>query len=152
MSWERDELLSWLDRLPLPVAVLDGPEHVVRFLNRAVRELLDARPAQGLPFRDVFPELADTALHAALDTTFGSAQALVVPWSSDGQGEAASAWDVRLDPLMDQERQVTGILVAAKPVGAEPALREQLEFMFEEVRVLTSELNRQAWMTDSDGA
>ena len=63
-------LQSYLERAPLPSAVVSGPAHALVFANAAFRELserLGAQAETGVPVMDALPSVAHEGLDALLD-------------------------------------------------------------------------------------
>jgi PAS domain-containing protein/anti-sigma regulatory factor (Ser/Thr protein kinase) len=63
-----DEVLA---NAPAPIAVTEGPEHHIAFVNEAYRTMFGPRPAGG-PARESLPELAELGVLPLMDQVFRS--------------------------------------------------------------------------------
>jgi PAS domain S-box-containing protein len=88
---DRVRLRDMFVNLPAAIAILNGPDHVIEFLNPAALEMAGVGPeAMGKTWREVFPEL--TKETAMLDRVF-----------STGKAFAAQDWLMR-SPRWDHDR------------------------------------------------
>jgi signal transduction histidine kinase len=105
--------------------------------------------AIGKPFREVFPALADERLHAELDAVFGSGRATMAPEvpmpyrSAAGEPQERFV-DLRLEPMTDEDGNVTGVACVALDVTERVRTRRQIEYLLTEMRRLNDELAHQS--------
>src|SRR5262249_970092 len=112
----------------VPLCVLTGPDHVVERANDRFHAAFSGRALDGLPFRDAFPELADTEATWILDDVFTS-------------GEPAAANEVRavdvrggeaffnflLQPVRSGAGRVVALLAIGVDVTAQVEARRRVE-------------------------
>jgi two-component system sensor histidine kinase VicK len=113
-----------LTLLPVPIALLAGPEHVVSFANAAMfdlwkRQLSD--PIIGKPLTTSFPE-TDQAFLAQLQKVYLTGESYqgeeIVLQLNDRHGKPYTTYvDYSYKALRDKNNQITGILVNAIDVS-----------------------------------
>jgi len=136
------QLFALLDAAPVPMAVIEGPEHRFSFVNAACRALPARRtPAVGLRLADCFPDLVEV-WGLRLRTMY-----------RDGQGErvrdieirmadgARRFWDMEAAPLHGADGAVHGIVVTAHDVTDKAAAREEVTAALAEKEDLLKEVN-----------
>lgn len=120
---ESEENHHILSLMPIPIAILKGKEHVIKFANTAMLEFWrrQANMTIGFPLHDVLPEL-DSSYHQQLNqvlssgTTFKLEEVLLN--LNDQQGNPYSIYiDYTYQPIRDQAGQITGVLVTAIDVS-----------------------------------
>jgi signal transduction histidine kinase len=105
------------------------------------------RDALGEPFRDVFPALADSGPHAALDAVFGSGSPqrtrayAVTRQAPDGTREERFV-DVHHAPLCDADGAVSAVASFAVDVTERVTMQRQVDYLLAELRTMSEELNR----------
>jgi PAS domain S-box-containing protein len=73
----REHLTRTFEQAPVPIAVLEGPEHVFTLANPSYRLLVGGRALDGLSVREAFPELADQGIYELLDRVYASGETFV---------------------------------------------------------------------------
>lgn len=144
---ERDQLRAMLMEAPFPACIHEGPDHVYTFVNRAWQMLFSEHEVIGKTFREAWPELVDTPIHAALDSVFGAGVAITkVEARLELVGEPARSLfgEMDLQPIVDAENNVTGVASFSQDHTDLVAAQRQLEFLFEEVRLQADELTRRS--------
>ena len=109
-------LHSLLERAAAVVAIAQGPDHEINFLNERARRLVGAHPL-GRTIADVVPMARDQGYLRLLDHVFvtgehleGTAQEVVI----EREGKVARAWfDYVLAPWRNDEGRVLGVWIHA---------------------------------------
>ena len=127
---ERRNLLL---QVPMPTALLTGPQHVFELANSLYREMIGNRDVIGKTWGQVFPELAGSAFPAILDRVYESGEAFVspeslVPLDRKGDGKLEDCFfRFSLHPLRDAESRVYGMIAAAVDITEQVNARRALE-------------------------
>jgi PAS domain S-box-containing protein len=99
------------DFMPGFVAIMDGPEHVFRYVNDAYRTLSGPREFVGRTVRAAFPELAGQGFYEFLDTVYATGEPFVaraVPVRLDRE-EGNRRLDFTYNPMRDASGAINGI-------------------------------------------
>jgi PAS domain S-box-containing protein len=166
---ERERLTRIVAQLPVPVAVLEGPELRFRALSEAYRQIIGGRAVAGKPIREVLPELSGgeggVDFFALLEGVYATGEAAygtgtVADWDDDGDGIAEHhIIDLVYAPLRgpsptdapDAPGPVEGVTALVLDVTAraraETALRES-EARF---RNMADAAPVMLWVTEPDG-
>ena len=130
---ERERLRALVLRAPMPMALLEGPEHRYALVNDAFRAVSGGgRDVTGLTVRAAFPEVAGQGIYERLDRVYATGE----PWAGretlvryDRQGAGVEdVWfDLRYDPVRDATGRVTGILSTSVDVTAEVRAHREVE-------------------------
>ncbi|WP_235046326.1 response regulator [Bdellovibrio bacteriovorus] len=134
---ERRKLRSILEKAPIAMAVLDGPEHRFAMVNDSYRELfLGDCDVSGQRMKDVFPKTEDIGLIAQLDDIYRTGKVFearnfeVRDRRADGV-EFSVFVDVVYQPIYDFNDEIEGLVLAAnnvtEQVMAERALQSAKE-------------------------
>ena len=75
------ERRNFLLQVPMPTALLTGPEHIFELANPLYREMVGNRELIGKTYAQAFPELVGTALPGILDRVYQKGEAFVSPES-----------------------------------------------------------------------
>ena len=127
---ERRNLLL---QVPMPTALLTGPQHVFELANPLYREMIGNRDVVGKTWIQVFPELVGSAFPAILDRVYESGESFVspeslVPLDRNGDGEPEDCFfRFSLHPLRDAESRVYGMIAAAVDITEQVNARHALE-------------------------
>jgi anti-anti-sigma factor len=113
--------------LPACMFVVEGPDHVFAAVNRAGRDVLDAREVVGLPVRQAFPEPAGQRLAEMLDRAYtaqcpvsGREWRVLLHRDDDGELEELHL-DVTAVPTRRGAGEERGVVVHAIDVTARRA-------------------------------
>lgn len=136
---QRQEML--LESLPGFIALLEGPNHIFRYANRAYEAIANGRLLIALSVRDAFPELAGQGFYELLDTVYATGErysARGIPVRLAGQTEPLYI-DLLYEPIRSEAGDITGILVsgydvtvAARTAMSLAELNDTLEHRVEE--------------------
>lgn len=136
------QLFALLDAAPVPMAVIEGPEHRFSFVNAACRALPARRtPAVGLRLADCFPDLVEVwgaRLRALYREGRGDRARDVEIRMADG---ARRFWDTEAAPLPGADGTVYGILLTAHDVTDKVLAREEAAQALAEKDDLLKEVN-----------
>jgi len=119
-----------LERMPVPVAMFKGPDHVYAFANRVHDEVMGRTNVVGKAFRDVYPELVGTPILDALDRVYRtgepfSAGELSLPLVREGTKRDAF-FKFAIEPLRDEMGSTEGLLTVGTEVTDHVLAREEL--------------------------
>jgi len=136
------QLFALLDAAPVPMAVIEGPEHRYSFVNAAYRALPARRtPAVGLRLADCFPDVMD-AWGPRLRAIYRDGQADRVREFETRMADGARRfWDVDSAPLHGSDGSVHGILLTAHDVTDKALAREAVADALAEKEDLLKEVN-----------
>ena len=126
---------------PSFIAILEGPEHRISFVNAAYMNLVGDRPVIGRTVAEALPEAAAQGYLNLLDSVFRSGKAVTsfgaryVTEAQSGGAARERYVDFVYQPIDDEDGRVTGIFVEGHDVTAQKeaeiaqsknaALREQ---------------------------
>lgn len=119
---ERRKLRSILEKAPIAMAVLDGPEHRYNMANDYYRKLfLGKRDVTGQAVKDIFPKIKEIGLLALLDETYRTGKVFeatnfhIQDQRADGV-EFSVYVDFAYQPIYDVNDQIEGLVVAVNNV------------------------------------
>lgn len=144
---ERRHLQGLFDYAPAMMATASGPQHVFTQANRAFLRLTGRQDVIGRSVLEVFPELADTEIPAALERVYQTGQPFVasemlIPLDRDGDGvPEACYFDLIYQAMRDADGAVTGILALAHDVTEQVSARQELEVRQAKLERLNDELS-----------
>jgi PAS domain S-box-containing protein len=110
------ELAGVVQHLPIPVAVLTGPEHRYLAVSDAYRRLVGGRALVGRTVAEAMPELAEQGFVRLLDRVFRSGETVArsgvpIRWDREGTGATESRLvDLVYQPLRSGNGPVWGVL------------------------------------------
>jgi two-component system CheB/CheR fusion protein len=140
-----------LDEMPALICILEGPQHICRYLNPFALQLLThegIEPA-GQPIERMLPGLREQGLVAVLDAVFEEGQPVALPETyylyEGAQGERTETWwDFVAAPWRTVSGAVAGVLVLGPDVTErvrQRAERDRLDQQREEfLSIATHEL------------
>lgn len=127
------ERRNFLLQVPMPTALLTGPEHIFELANPLYREMVGNRELIGKTYAQAFPELVGTALPGILDRVYQKGEAFVSPESlirldRKGDGKLEDCFfRFSLQPLRDPEDRVYGMIAAAVDITEQVNARRAVE-------------------------
>jgi signal transduction histidine kinase len=119
-GWER--LRALVLQIPIPVALLEGPDHRHALVNDAYRRISGGgRDVTGLTIAEAFPEVAGQGFFERCAAVYATgepwvARAAPFRYDRDGTGVQETWFDVRLEPVRDVEGRISGVLNCATDV------------------------------------
>jgi PAS domain S-box-containing protein len=149
LTAERERLVRMYEQAPGLIAVLDGPDHIYTVSNAAHRALLGFDPV-GQRAADAHPELVEQGIVAMLDQVFETgepfrAEAMQMRLARGSGGGFQDVFaDFVLQPITDEQGQVTGIFVE----GADVTARVETEAR---LRIITNAVPAFIWIAEPDG-
>lgn len=154
---ERQHLHGLFMQAPLPIAILEGPQHRFTLQNAAYAELVGGRDLLGKPVRLALPELAGQPFCDLLDEVYRTG----VPYhgnemparirQANGQDKEA-VFNFVYEPRWDLEGNVVGILVVATDVTSQVLARKVLEESESRFRQVANTIPQIVWTADASGA
>nr|BFD62862.1 hypothetical protein BdHM001_15430 [Bdellovibrio sp. HM001] len=119
---ERRKLRSILEKAPIAMAVVEGPEHRFTMTNHLYRELfLGGRDVQGQRIKDLFPKMEELQVLARLDETYQTGKIFeaqnfeIHDRRVDGE-EISIFVDFVFQPIYDVNDQIEGLVLAINNV------------------------------------
>jgi len=158
----REHLTRTFEQAPVPIAVLEGPEHVYTLANEPYQRLLAGRELIGLTVRQAFPELEGQGIYELLERVYqtgepfvASEMRLVARYRADA-GPEEGVLTFTYQPLRDAAGEVYAIAVVVIDVTdqvrgrelAEAANRAKAEFLANMSHELRTPLNAIAGYAD----
>ncbi|WP_052847275.1 GAF domain-containing protein [Streptomyces avicenniae] len=117
---QQQELFAVFDGAPFPIMLTQGPEHLLRYANRAQGDTF-GRVSQFSPGRHVLPALDAIGLFRAMDQSFHSGQASPLRGSVSTYGNAyAQDFDFLCTPVRTAPgAAISGVLTVAMTPSAQ---------------------------------
>ena len=154
---ERQHLYRLFMQAPMPIAILEGPEHRFTLQNAAYAELVGGRDLIGKPVRTALPELATQGLYDLLDGVYRTG----VPYHGEEvpvsllqpNGElSARIYNFVYEPWRDLEGKVKGILAVAADVTPQFIARKSIQESESRFRQVANTIPQIVWTADASGA
>ncbi|KIN72734.1 hybrid sensor histidine kinase/response regulator [Sulfitobacter guttiformis] len=149
---------SAFDQAPGFMAVLDGPQHVFRFVNQAYNDLIGARDVVGLPVREALPDIEGQGFYELLDQVFESGESFSV---KSMLAKLRSSPDAPLEehfvdfifyPLKDETGAPMGIFVQGHDITDQKNAEAALTATREKFRTMAQTMPVHVWTADRDGS
>lgn len=127
---ERQRLHDVLMQVPVPFAMLRGPNHVYEFANAHHDALMRRAGVVGRALVEVFPEAVGSPLLEVLDHVFATGQPftegeLSFPLQRDGELKE-TIFKLAVDPLRDERGVIEGLMVVGVEVTEQVLARWEL--------------------------
>ncbi|OBX18389.1 histidine kinase [Erythrobacter sp. QSSC1-22B] len=139
LSEETRKLRNLLENTPGFTAVLSGSELRFAMANAAYRRLTGNRPLVGLTIEEALPEVIDQGFVAILEEVcrtgepyFGRQEQLFLQMQPGAQPEQVYLEFV-YQPILDNERQVTGVFIQGHDVTEEVEAAERQNLLIHEL-------------------
>lgn len=154
---ERQHLHRLFMQAPMPIAMLEGPEHRFTLQNAAYSGLVGGRDLIGKPIRLALPELAGQPFYDLLDEVYRTG----VPYHGSevparllqANGELKETiFNFVYEPWRDFEGKVKGILVLATDVTQQVLARKAVEESESRFRQVANTIPQIVWTADASGA
>ncbi|HET7461350.1 MAG TPA: ATP-binding protein [Longimicrobium sp.] len=158
----REHLTRTFEQAPVPIAVLEGPEHVFTLANPPYTRLLGGRELTGMSVREAIPELEGQGIFELLDRVYETGEPFLARemhvtarYRADAEPEAA-VLNFTYQPLRDRAGRVYALAVVVIDVTdqvrgremAEAANRAKAEFLANMSHELRTPLNAIAGYAD----
>ena len=133
METGRARLEQIFTEAPAVMALYTGPEHIITLVNPTWERTVGKPGAVGRPFREVFPEFAESGLFELLDRVYETGEPFSdpevnVPLERFGSGVMEdSYWNLVWRPLAGDGPQGRDILVHAVEVTTQVVARREVE-------------------------
>ena len=132
LAAERERFVQLFDQAPTFLAMLRGPDHVIKLANPGYLAIVGHRPVLGRKLADALPEAATQGYVAILDEVYRSgrpytarASKYVIQSTPDAPGDERYV-DFVYQPFTDRDGAVVGILVQGVDVTARAAADREL--------------------------
>jgi PAS domain S-box-containing protein len=135
---ERQKLHSLFMQAPVPIAILDGPQHTFSFANAAYRSLVAGRNVVGKTLDHAVPEVRDTVFATLLDRVIATGQAQFgdeVPLElSHHADQDPLVLNFVYSPKRNGAGAVDGVLFTGNDVTEQVHSRRRIESLAEKLR------------------
>jgi len=128
----REGVREVIDRAPVAISVMRGPDHRVELMNQFARQLVGGRDFEGRTARSALPEVEGQGLFEIIDRVYATGvpyQGSEVPIRFDryGTGELYDGvFNVVYQPIFDVDGRVSGVLSVSVEVTDLVRERERL--------------------------
>ena len=146
---EQGRLHRTFEQAPGFICVLEGPDHVFRFVNETHRRLFGSKDWIDRPVREAFPDLAGQGFYELLDQVYRTNERVVVYSApiryripSSGHEEERFL-DFIYAPITDDQGKVTGIFSEGFDVTEKHLMQEELRKSEARLKDLNADLERQ---------
>lgn len=148
---------SAFDQAPGFMAVLNGPQHIFRFVNQAYTDLIGARDVVGLPVREALPDIEGQGFYELLDQVFQSGEPFSVKSMS---AQLRASPDAPLEqhfvdfifyPLKNDTGAPMGIFVQGHDITDQKTAEAALTATREKFRTMAQTMPVHVWTADKDG-
>lgn len=142
---------------PAYVCTFRGPQHIYGLVNPAYQKLFGTREIFGKPLMEALPELKDQGLDKILDKVYQTGETFigndVLVWLARDEGLEPEEryFNFVYQPIYNEEKIITGILVFGNEVTEERLGRKVQEESAERFRMLTNAMPEKMWTADKQG-
>ena len=154
---EHARMHALYEQAPGLVAIMEGPDHIISFTNRAYRDFVGGQDLRGRPIKEALPDIAAQGFGDLADHVFRSGEpfigtevpAMVHVWPQGTREERF--FDFIYQPIRDPAGKVTGIFTEGIDV-TERVKRAAAERESEQkIRLLADMIPQLVWIADPDG-
>lgn len=142
-------------RAPSFMCMLQGPEHVVEFVNDSHHRLFNSDQWVGKPLREAFPEIKGQGYYQILDRVYRTGERFVARSASlrfgsdnDGRGNNHLLHFI-FEPIPDASGRVVGIFCEGFDVTEQRVVEETLRHREEQLRLATEAAEVGLWDLDT---
>lgn len=142
---------------PAYVCTFRGPQHIYELVNPAYQKLFGKREIQGKPIMEALPELEGQGFDTILDNVYQTGEIFigteVLIWLARDEGLLPEEryFNFTYQPIYDEEKRVTGILVFGYEVTEQKLGEKMQKESAERFRMLTDAMPEKIWTADADG-
>lgn len=146
---EQERLRRSFEQAPGFICILQGPEHVYRFVNETHRRLFGSDDWIGRPVREAFPDIAGQGFYELLDQVYRTNERVVtygapIRYRMPSSGEERERFlDFIFAPTTDDQGRVTGIFCEGFDVTEKHLVQEELRKSEAKLKALNADLERQ---------
>ena len=139
---------------PSFMCMLQGPEHVVEFVNDSHHRLFNSGDWVGRPLREAFPQIAGQGYYEILDRVYRTGERFVarsapVRFGSGNDGRGTNhVLDFIYEPMHDASGRVMGIFCEGFDVTEQRSVEETLRHREEQLRLATEAAEVGLWDLD----
>lgn len=152
-----DFFQSVFHQAPTFMAILTGPDHVFRIVNRAYLKVVGERDLIGRPVREALPDIEGQGFYELLDQAFTTGEAVTLRGAAitvqrdSGTPSQELFLDFVYQPLFDAEGETTGIFVQGHDVTAQRIAETHLREAEERFRTMAQTMPAHVWTTGPEG-
>jgi len=152
----QDRLLSLFQQAPLPICIMDGPEHKFVLMNPYYKTLLGEREMVGKTVREGLPELEGQGFFELLDGVYKTGLAhegVEVQTHLTGKdGKLREAFfNFIYKPIFNAAGKVTGVMSVANDVTIQVVSRRIIQESEQNLRELADSMPQFVWAANPDG-
>ena len=144
-------LETLFDKAPALIAMIRGAEYRFVYANLAFRSLMGERELVGLPLGEAAPELLESGLLRHIQTVLRDQAEVSVSEQPIVLSDATNYFDLSLQPLLDENNSVVGVILFGTEVTPEVLQKQALQESEERFRLLADNISQLAWMADETG-
>lgn len=144
-------LETLFDKAPALIAMIRGAEYRFVYANLAFRSLMGERELVGLPLGEAAPELLESGLLRHIQTVLRDQAEVSVSEQPIVLSDATNYFDLSLQPLLDENNSVVGVILFGTEVTPEVLQKQALQESEARFRLLADNISQLAWMADETG-
>ncbi|RYZ73155.1 MAG: PAS domain-containing protein [Proteobacteria bacterium] len=137
----RKNFIDLLDRTPMMVVFLDGPEHRFSYVNPAHESFFQDRNLIGKAYTDVRKGEPTVKVKEALDLVYSTGESLTLKERPYLIGNTAKTLDFFFTPSHDVRGRIVGVMVVLHDVTHEKQLRTAATLLSESRRATLTKMN-----------
>lgn len=153
---EMERIRTLVDRAPVFIAVLAGPEHVFEIANQAYLKLIGGREVIGKPAREALPDVRGQGFFDLLDQVYATAEPYAgystevsLARTPDSPPEQRLV-DFIYQPIVEEGGTVTGIFVAGTDVTEQRLVQLKLRESEARFRLIADSAPVPMWVSNPD--
>ena len=144
-------LETLFDKAPALIAMIRGAEYRFVYANLAFRSLMGERELVGLPLGEAAPELLESGLLRHIQTVLRDEAEVSVSEQPIVLSDATNYFDLSLQPLLDENNSVVGVILFGTEVTPEVLQKQALQESEARFRLLADNISQLAWMANETG-
>ena len=131
--------------------MIRGAEYRFVYANLAFRSLMGERELVGLPLGEAAPELLESGLLRHIQTVLRDEAEVSVSEQPIVLSDATNYFDLSLQPLLDENNSVVGVILFGTEVTPEVLQKQALQESEARFRLLADNISQLAWMANETG-
>jgi PAS domain S-box-containing protein len=146
---EQVRLRRTFEQAPGFICILEGSDHIFRFVNDAHKRLFGSAAWVGKPVREAFPDIAGQGFYEALDQVYATGERLVFHGTpvryrlTPDRPEQERLLDFVYAPIVSEAGKVTGIFCEGFDTTEMQLAQRELKASEAKLRELNADLERQ---------